>query len=119
MIIGIGTDIIEINRIEKLINESRFLERFFTESEREYIKQRKPESAAGYFCAKEAVSKALGCGFSGIKFTDIEIVKINSVPHVLLHGNALKIANSRGIKNIFVSISHCRNYAVATVVAEG
>ncbi|SKA87955.1 holo-[acyl-carrier-protein] synthase [Caloramator quimbayensis] len=119
MIIGVGTDIIEINRIEKLINNTRFMEKFFTSGEREYLKIKKAESAAGYFCAKEAISKALGTGFSGIKFTDIEIIKVNSAPKVLLHGKALDIANKMGIKNINVSISHCKEYAVSCAVAEG
>ncbi len=118
MIFGIGTDIIEIDRIKKLLGKGDFFNRFFTEGEREYLKKKKPESAAGYFCAKEAVVKALGTGFSGLKWTDVEIVKVNSVPGVILHGRALEVANEKGVENIYLSISHCREYAVATVVME-
>ncbi|QCX34428.1 holo-[acyl-carrier-protein] synthase [Caloramator sp. E03] len=119
MIKGVGTDIIEINRFEKLVNNAHFMERFFTQGEREYLKTKRIESTAGYFSAKEAVVKALGTGFKGIKFTDVEIIKVNSVPKVVLHGNALKIAEDMGIKTIHLSISHCRDYAISYAVAEG
>lgn len=118
MIVGIGTDIIEIWRIDGISNRTRFMERFFTNQEREYLRNKRSESIAGYFCAKEAVVKALGTGFSGFKWTDVEIIKVNSVPTVVLHGEALNIAQKRGIKNIYLSISHCREYATATAVAE-
>jgi holo-[acyl-carrier protein] synthase len=108
MIIGLGTDIIEIKRIEKLTHSQSFYRRFFTEIELEYLLNKKVESTAGYFCAKEAVVKALGTGFSGIGYKDVEIIKINSVPCVVLHENALKIANSKGIEKIHLSITHCR-----------
>jgi holo-[acyl-carrier protein] synthase len=119
MILGIGTDIIEIFRIEKLIKNTNFMGKFFTESERLYLEKKGPESTAGYFSAKEAVVKAIGTGFSGFKFTDVEIIKKNSVPHVELHGKAKNIANERGIEKIHVSISHCKSYATAVAVAEG
>jgi hydroxyethylthiazole kinase-like uncharacterized protein yjeF len=119
MILGTGTDIIEISRIKNIYNNSRFLEKMFNINEIEYLKLKGSESTAGYFCAKEAVSKALGTGFSGFKFTDIEIIKKAGAPFVLLHGRALEIARSRGIIEIYVSISHSRNYATAIAVAEG
>lgn len=118
MIIGIGTDIIEIDRVKRLLEKKGFFSRFFTEAEREYLINKKPESTAGYFCAKEAVVKALGTGFSGFKWTDVEIVKVNSVPCVVLHGMAEKIANTKGVANIKLSISHCRTYAVATAIMD-
>lgn len=118
MIIGIGTDIIEIDRVKKLLLKGDFFNRFFTEGEREYLLNKRPESAAGYFCAKEAVVKALGTGFSGFKWTDVEIVKVNSVPGVVLHGRAFDIASAKGVKHINLSISHCRTYAVATAVVD-
>jgi hydroxyethylthiazole kinase-like uncharacterized protein yjeF len=119
MILGTGTDIVEISRIKDLCGNTRFMEKMFTFKEREYLKQKGPESTAGYFCAKEATSKALGTGFSGFKFTDIEIIKKEGVPLILLHGNAFNIACSMGIKEIHISISHCRNYATAIAIAEG
>lgn len=119
MIIGLGTDIIEIKRIKKVMSKKEFMERFFTSRELEYLTSRREESTAGYFCAKEAVVKALGTGFSGFKWNDVEIIKVNSVPNVVLHNGALEIARLKGVKNIYVSISHCRDYAVSTVVMEG
>lgn len=118
MIIGVGTDIIEIERIKRLLAKGDFFNRFFTEGEREYLLSKRPESTAGYFCAKEAVVKALGTGFSGFKWTDVEIVKKNSVPGVVLHGKALSIAKEKGVNNINLSISHCRAYATATAVID-
>lgn len=118
MIVGIGTDIIEIDRVEKLIGKSNFLTRFYTEEERNYLVDKKVESSAGYFCAKEAVVKALGTGFSGLKWTDVEIIKIKSVPGVRLHGKALEIARDKGVTNIYLTISHCKTYATATAIME-
>jgi holo-[acyl-carrier protein] synthase len=118
MIIGIGTDIIEIDRIIKLLGKGHFFSRFFTEDERKYLINKKPESTAGYFCAKEAAVKALGTGFSGFKWSDMEIIKINAVPGVILHGKALEIANAKGVMHINLSISHCKTYAVATVIMD-
>lgn len=119
MIIGIGTDIIEILRIEKAVASKRFLDRFFTESENEYLKNKNIESYAGYFCAKEAAVKALGTGFTGFKFKDIEVIKLNNVPYIRLHGEAFNIAQNKGIEKIHLSISHCKDYATAVAVAEG
>ncbi|SHF09515.1 holo-ACP synthase [Caloramator proteoclasticus] len=119
MIKGIGTDIIEISRIKKAAENSSFLARVYTQKELEYIKTKQIESAAGYFAAKEAVSKALGTGIKGFSFRDIEILKKDGVPYVVLHRGAKRIAEDKDIKNIQLSISHCRDYAVAFVVMEG
>lgn len=119
MIIGTGTDIIEISRIKNVFKNETFLRKMFTNNEIEYLKCRGAESTAGYFCAKEAVAKCLGTGFSGFNFTDIEILKKNSAPYVLLHGNAQKIAGNQKIAHIFISISHCKEYATAIAIAEG
>ena len=119
MIKGIGTDIIEINRIKNILKNSKFIKKCFTINEIEYLSNKNPESTAGYFCAKEAVSKALGTGFSGFCIKDIEVIKKDSAPFIMLHNKALEIANEKGIKNIHITISHCRDYAVAYAVAEG
>jgi len=120
MIIGIGTDIIEISRVAEAAKRKYFIQRLFTERERDYLKNKAAESMAGYFCAKEAVAKALGTGFRGIALTDIEIVKNNnSVPGVILHGAAKSIADRKGVINIQLSISHCREYATAVAILEG
>ncbi|CDF57696.1 holo-ACP synthase [Thermobrachium celere] len=119
MVKGVGTDIIEISRIKRAIEKTNFINRVFTENEIEYLKNKNVESAAGYFAAKEAVSKALGTGIKGFSFKDIEILKRDGAPYVVLHRGAKKIAEEKEIKNIQISISHCREYAVAFVVMEG
>lgn len=119
MIIGSGIDIIEIARIENIMKNPKFIKKMFTENEYEYLRAKELESVAGYFCAKEAVTKALGTGFSGFKFTDIEVLKREGVPYILLKGNALKIAIKKNIKIMHVSISHCKEYATAIAIAEG
>ena len=121
MIYGIGTDIIEIKRIKKAVERHPdFLHRYFTQMENDYflIKKNSPQSIAGYFAAKEAVSKAFGTGFSQFKFKDIEIKKDTfNKPCINLYGNAKKIAIEKNIETIHVSLSHCKEYAIAYVVA--
>lgn len=122
MLFGIGTDIIEIERIDHaIVKNSRFLEKFFTTTEQEYFKSRKnrPETVAGYFAAKEAVSKALGTGVRKFNLIDIEIQKNEmGKPVVFLLNNAGRFAEENKISRVFVSISHSQNYAVANAVAE-
>lgn len=122
MIIGIGTDIIEIKRIEcALERNSSFINKLFTENEIDYLKSRKmrPESVAGRFAAKEAVSKALGTGIRGFEFKDIEIDK-NTLgkPIVSLRGEAKKLGEKLGNYKIHLSISHSKENAIAYAVLE-
>ena len=116
MIFGVGTDIIEIARMEEALKSESFIEKVYTQTEREktYI-----NTLAGYFAAKEAVSKALGTGFNKISPNEIEIVN-NPLgkPYVNLYGNARKKAQSLGIKRIHVSISHTKEHATAFAAAE-
>ena len=122
MILGVGVDIVAISRIERLIEKPRFLERLFTEKERErfehigYI----PQTIAGVFAAKEAVSKALGTGFSGFGMRDIEILPDEyGAPHASLYGGALARFSHIGGAAIHLSISHERTHAIAMAVLEG
>lgn len=122
MIIGIGTDIIEIKRIEcALERNSSFINKLFTENEIDYLKSRKmrPESVAGRFAAKEAVSTALGTGIRGFEFKDIEIDK-NTLgkPIVSLRGEAKKLGEKLGNYKIHLSISHSKENAIAYAVLE-
>ncbi len=120
MIRGIGIDIIEIHRIEKAHNKNpRFLNRILTDREIAYIeKNRKPVATlAGYFAAKEAVSKALGTGFRGFSFTDIEVHKDEmNRPSVSLYNNAKAQLESMGATEVWISISHSKTNAVAQAV---
>ena len=122
MVIGVGTDIIEIERIEKAILKESFVKKYFTEREIIFFQSKnfKAETIAGSFSAKEAVAKTLGTGFSTFGAIDIEIMHDRKgAPYVVLCGNAKKVAIEKRIENICISISHCKDYAVAYAVAEG
>lgn len=122
MIIGIGTDIVEISRIKDAIEKNpNFINKLFSKNEIEYFKSRnlRTEFIAGRFAAKEAVAKALGTGFSGIEFKDIEIDRTASgKPIVVLKGKAKLIAQKHGEYRFFVSISHSIDNAIAYAVME-
>ncbi|KEI06900.1 holo-ACP synthase [Clostridium botulinum] len=122
MIIGIGTDIVEIERIEKAINRNpNFITKLFTKNEIEYFKSRnmRPEFVAGRFAAKESVSKALGTGFRGFEFKDIEIENnILGKPMVNLKGKAKKMDKKWDNYKIHLSISHGRENAIAYAILE-
>lgn len=119
-IFGIGTDIIEISRIRKNIENERFIERIFTKNEIEYFRKRgmKRESIAATFSAKEAVSKAVGTGIRGFNFNDIEILRdLKGKPYVVSHGKFRELCIKNKISEIKVTLSHCREYATANAIA--
>lgn len=113
-----GIDIIEISRIREAVESwgSRFLDRIYTPAEIDYCHGRSPELAAR-FAGKEAVMKALGTGFRGISWLDIEILPDSlGAPSVHLSGKALTRAVEKGISDLCISLTHSREYAVASVV---
>ena len=115
-----GVDIIEISRIRRVYEQygKRFLRRIYTSSEIEYCRGRPPQLASR-FAAKEAVMKALGTGVRGIRWKDVEIVRVGgSAPTVELHGTARRRADRIGILSMAVSLTHSKEYAVASVVGE-
>jgi len=122
MIIGIGTDIIEINRIQKAIEKygEKFLKRIFTETEQKYCEQFKDTKYLHYaarFAAKEAFSKAIGTGITeGFKFSEIGIRnEPNGKPVIELTGSLAKQwANCITL----VTLSHTDNNALAFVIIE-
>ena len=120
--ISIGVDIVSIKRISRKIDE-RFINRVYTKDEKSYCKNKENNSHhfAGRLAGKEAVSKALKMSWDGgINWKDIEIInEENGVPRVVLHGEAKKVANERKIRNIQISISHEKEYAVAFAVTSG
>ena len=124
-ILGIGTDIIEVDRIGQMIDkhDDLFLRRVFTPLEIEYCGGRKSamQHYAGRWAAKEAALKALGTGWSrGIKWTDMEVANLmGGKPELKIHGVASDIATEMGIHEMQISISHCRAFAVAYVIAIG
>lgn len=122
MIIGIGTDIVEVGRINKAIKRTpSFINKLFTKKEIEYFtsRQMRPEFVAGKFAAKESVAKALGTGFRKFGFRDIEIYKDEfGKPLVLLKGGAKEMAHKFGNYKIHLSISHSRENAIAYAILE-
>ncbi len=118
MIRGIGTDIIEIERIEKAIRRNSFLHRVF--SENEIAVSRRAETLAGFFAAKEAFAKAVGTGFRGFSFRDVEIRKDSlGKPCLFLSEKLKQLPCVQGITGMHVSISHTDRIATAFVVLEG
>jgi holo-[acyl-carrier protein] synthase len=122
MIVGIGTDIIEIERVAREIEKERLLEKYFSEDEMKFLDSQtsaKTPTAASCFAAKEAFSKALGTGVRGFILKEVEIVRDDKGKLILrLSGDAKQVAYSRGAKRYHVSISHCKEYAMATVILE-
>ena len=125
MIIGLGTDLTDIRRIEKAFDRfgNAFAKRIFTEGEQAYCNakpaRKRMSSYAARFAAKEACSKALGSGIRGISWTEMEIVsRPDGKPELILTGNALKrlrdLAGEKG--SIHVSLSDEMPYAMATVI---
>ena len=118
---GLGIDIIEISRIAKAIERNpKFLLRVYTDYELESVKGKNNYSntLAGYFAAKEAVSKSLGIGIGKIEWKDIEVRKdFYGKPYIKLHNNAEKIAYSKHICEILISISHSKDNAIAQAIA--
>lgn len=112
---GIGVDIIELARIAKAVRSDRFRDRVFTPAEQEYCAGCSgPERYAGRFAAKEAVAKALG---TSLPWKDVEILRAPSgAPVARVHGQA---AERLGNRRLLISISHCREYAVAQALIEG
>ncbi len=122
MIIGIGTDIVEISRLGKSLENDKFIKRVFTESEISFAEktERQMEIYAGTFASKEAVAKALGTGIREFNFKDIEVLRDElGKPYVILHKNARIISENLLAKNIFLSISHTDKNCIAFCVMEG
>ena len=117
MVKGIGCDLAEVARIGRALENPRFLEKVYTADERAYLESKPPETAAGLWAAKEAVSKALGTGFTGFTMTDIEICHDRvGRPWVQLHGPAARLFSDLGGQQILVSISHDAGCAMAFAV---
>lgn len=123
MIKGTGIDIVEISRIQKSLNNKKFINRIFTQQEQAYCNSRNILRASSYaarFAAKEAVVKAFGTGMRGGSWQDIEVVVDDSgAPHIKLHGYFAYSATKRKIYNIFLSLSHSKEYAIAQTILEG
>lgn len=129
MIIGIGTDILELSRIEKAASKKSFLNKIFTENELglfyglsggAVLNKRAHESIGANFAVKEAIAKALGTGFRGFPPSDIEVLRDElGKPYVNLFGKAHLLAKELNVDKIHVTISHCSNFCVAYTILEG
>ena len=116
--LSVGVDIIEIDRVAATLARfgDRFLQRIYTTGEIAYCRGRAPQLAAR-FAAKEAVMKALGTGTRGVGWQEVEVTRKRSgEPGIALHGRAATRAEKLGIDRLALSLSHSRNYAVASVV---
>lgn len=122
MIKGIGIDIARIQRIEKALQKwgSRFEKKILTPKEmkaKQLGKERKFAYIAGRFAAKEAIFKSLGANMG---WQDIEVLsEKNGKPYVILKGRAKKIAQKKGMKQVFISLSHSDDYAIAQAIIIG
>ena len=127
MILGLGIDVVEVERIRRIVGDpsragtaERFLRRCFTEGERRYCDARADRAApyAARFACKEAASKALGAP-GGIRWTDVEVVREEGAPRLRLSGVAERAARERGVARVHLSITHDAGIAAAVVVLEG
>lgn len=115
-----GVDIIEIGRVERVHAQygERFLRRIYTDAEIAYCRGRAPQLASR-FAAKEAVMKLLGTGVRGVRWRDIEVARARGqAPHIRLRGTATARAERIGLTDIALSLSHSREYAVASVIGD-
>ncbi|MDF2802910.1 MAG: holo-acyl-carrier-protein synthase [Anaerocolumna sp.] len=118
MIVGIGTDLIEIDRIVKACENDAFLNKIYTENEQKLAILDK-NKLAGNFAVKEAIVKMIGTGFRGIKPIEVEVLRDElGKPFVNLYGGAKEQAKLLGITSIYVSITNVKEYASAVAVGE-
>jgi holo-[acyl-carrier protein] synthase len=123
-IIGIGMDATDLPRVADLLERygERFLHRVFTDGEISYCTKRRDPvpHLAGRFAVKEAAMKALGTGQSrGVGWKDIEVVRVGGPPRLKLHGGAARRAESMGVKQSLVTITHSETLALAQVLLIG
>lgn len=125
MILGIGTDLIEVARIAKAYEKfgARFASRILLPDEIAYCESHRNPAPflAARFAAKEAISKAFGTGIGAqLGWQDMEIRRRESgEPWVLLHGKGKVLFEARGAPQLLVTLSHTENYATAMAVLEG
>ena len=124
-ILGTGVDIVETARIQDSLDRfgERFLNRCFWPAEVAYCNSMKFPALhfAARFAAKEAISKAFGTGIGQhLGWKDMEIRKRDSgEPYAVLHGKGAELATARGVTEVFVSLSHCKDYSAAQAVIVG
>ena len=124
MIVGVGIDVVEVARIERILarHGERALNRLFTTTEAETCAERvdRADCLAARFAAKEAALKALGSGkVPGLRWVDFEVTRAaNGKPSLEFHSAARRRGDELGVDGIWVSLSHEGGYACAVVVLE-
>jgi holo-[acyl-carrier-protein] synthase len=123
VILGIGTDIIEIGRVREALERPAFARRVFTAAERKYCEGRGAQRFASFaarFAGKEAVLKAFGTGLTAGSWQDVEITAdAAGRPLVRLSGYFGELAVRQGVAAVHITLSHARDYAVAQVILWG
>jgi holo-[acyl-carrier protein] synthase len=124
VIVGVGIDLAEVGRIREAIERHgpRFIQRIYTPAEIAYVERKanRYERYAGRFAAKEAGMKAIGTGWKrGVRWQDFEVANLPSGrPTLQLHGVAAEVADSLGVRNIALSITHTAEQGMAIVILE-
>jgi holo-[acyl-carrier protein] synthase len=124
VIVGIGIDLAEVDRIRRAIERHgrRFTDRIYTAVEIAYVERRENryERYAARFAAKEAGMKAIGTGWKrGVRWQDFEVINLSSGrPTLQFHGVAAQVADSLGVRNIALSITHTAEQGMAIVILE-
>lgn len=123
MIIGIGVDLLRVERMDRWVSQPGLLERFFHPEELADARKRgagMAHSLAVRYSAKEALGKAIGTGLSGLALRDVQVVNNREgKPEIILHGSALALFDRLGGSRVHLSLSHELDNAVAMVVVEG
>ncbi len=125
MIVGMGIDLAEVERMEAAIRRHghALVERVFTPGEIRYCESHRnaTERYAARFAAKEAAMKALGTGWRrGVRWVDIEVAnEPGGRPTLRLHGRTKELAEERGVRRISLSMTHTSGFALAQVIFEG
>jgi len=124
MIIGTGVDLVEIERLRKILErlKDRFMHRVFTEQEQQYCNEHRDPAPhyAARFAAKEALFKALGTGWAkGVTWLDVEVRRERQdAPFIRLSGEARRLSESMGATKVHLSLSHSDQWAIAMVILE-
>lgn len=124
MILGIGVDLIQVDRMNRWVNQGGLIDRFFHPREVEDARSRGTKamsaSLAVRYAAKEALGKAMGTGLQHFQLREVQVVNDpEGKPEILLHGNARETFARLGGKRIHLSLTHELDNAIAMVVIEG
>jgi holo-[acyl-carrier protein] synthase len=124
MIYAVGTDLVEVSRVERIIEKwrERFIRKVYSEREIRYCSTRTypAQHFAARFAAKEAFLKGMGLGMAGgVGFRDVEVInRVQGKPELVFHGRAKQLVDRAGITGSHISISHTDSHAVAFIVLE-